>query len=248
MQRQPRRGAGALAERVAVQRGLDQVARRVDVDVLLGPAADARERMVLQVAADAGQVGDDRDAQRAKVRRPGRCPTASAAAATRARRRTAAPRAARAAGAACRLGGSARHGPRGLDQQPGHLRLVSDRAGWAAARRRQECLGGAEAFAVPVRDLVEPDAILVGAVEVGVERVAGLRVPPRRTPGRSGSALRRSVTSSGPPRRGRRRRRAPFCSGLLEVRQQVVEAPARVAERRPMVVVVAIARGCRPSR
>ena len=78
----------------------------------------------------------------------------------------------------------------------------------AAQVRRQVGLGGAEALAVLVRHLVHAHAFLRGAVEVGVQREAGLLRRPARTPGRSGSGCAGPSRSAARRCRARRRRRA----------------------------------------
>ena len=65
--------------------------------------------------------------------------------------------------------------------------------------RMQEGGGGRAAAPVPLRELEAPDALLAGAVEVGVELVAREPASPRSSSSISGLMARLSDTLSGPP-------------------------------------------------
>jgi hypothetical protein len=133
--------------------------------------------VVVQVAADAGQVVANSMPSERRCS-PGRFPTASAAAATAARP----PRAAlRARAARTMATPSSAHLDAGRANAVERIRVAvgagDDVQVGAREVGRQVRLGGAEALAVLVRHLVEADAFLALAVEVGVDRVTRL---PRR--------------------------------------------------------------------
>ena len=109
-----------------------------------------------------------------------------------------------------------------------------------AQRRRQIGLGGAASFTVAVRGLVPAHAVLRGAVEVGIQRQAGLHTGLDEALGqRVGAAqvlhAQRAVGAVQVVTA------AQVALGLAEPGQHVVERPAGVAGSGPVVVVLPLA-------
>ena len=196
--------------------------------------------MVLQVFADAGQVLHDGDAQLAKQRRR---PDARQLQQLRRLNRT---RAQQDLGAAARhfvgtrLSIAHTHGAPALDHQAGGLRFGRDAQIGALHRGPQIALCSAPAPALPGRELVVAGAFLAHAVEIFAARHADLA-------GAADEGFDQLIL--GPDVGHRERaiaavesvRTALVALRLDEVGQHVVVAPTRVAQRGPMVVVLALA-------
>ena len=126
-------------------------------------------------------------------------------------------------------------------------RVGLDRQIRSSARRPQVGDGGGAAQAAPRRELVVTDTFLRGAVEVVVARDAEV-----------GAALDHRLdqlvlpADVGRPKRPigavPRVRAADVVLEAAKIRQHVRIPPARIAERRPVVVVLALVRGCRSTR
>ena len=86
-----------------------------------------------------------------------------------------------------------------LEQDPQRHRVGDHVQVRALHRRVQEGAGGRAAQPVALRELEAADALLAGAVEVGVVLVAGERRRPRSSRRSAGSCERLSDTVSGPP-------------------------------------------------
>ena len=197
--------------------------------------ADDRARLVvvLQVLADPGRIGDDRDAAAPRAGQPDRCRRAAAAAATGSRRRD---RITSRVGARC-----VRRALAALPFDAGRARPVEQHARRQRVRQHRQVAaarapgagthGRARAPAVLDAELIRADAVRRRAVEVGVARQPGLRrrrrPTPRNTDGRCAGSTRRARRS----RRGTRSRR-PRSARALEVRQHVDVAPARARRAR----------------
>ena len=127
-----------------------------------------------------------------------------------------------------------------VEQDPRRLRLGLDRQILAAARRAQVGDRRRAAEAAAGRELVVAGALLRRAVEVVVARDADLA---RRRDQRLDELVLRADV--GHPQRAvgavPLARAADVVLELAEVRQHVGVAPARIAERGPVVVVVAMA-------
>ena len=203
--------------------------------------AEDEIRMILQVAADAGQVGVHGDAlllefaARADARQHQQLRRLQRAG----REYDFTPRAQRADLATLPHLDADR--ARAVEQDAQHLRVRLDRQVVAAADVRQQVRARcAPPFAVLLRDLVEADAFLLRAVEIVGERQAGL---PRgfqvarmeRVAGAQVAHPQRAVAAVP------RIVEALVVLAQAEVRQHVVVAPAFVAERGPAVVVDAMA-------
>ena len=197
-----------------------------------------------------GRSWRDRDAVRAQVLAPGRCPRASGSAATAARRPTAAPRAARTK----RCGAPPTRASTPIARRPSKQRsrvvcapVTTVRLG-AAEVGREVGLGGAEALAVLVRHLVQADAFLARAVEVG--GCTGSR-PARPASTKTGAEAMRAAQVHHVERAAAAVAgvgAALVVLGALEVGQHVGPAPAGVAFGGPVVVVVAAGRARRSWR
>ena len=112
----------------------------------------------------------------------------------------------------------------------------------ALHRGLQECIRGAPAPAVALRDMGQPNPVLGRAIDV-VDPVEAqmLAGSDERLGERIGGALARDVErTTGTVERGIATLAVEGLA-LLEVRQHVVKAPARVAELAPLVVVARVA-------
>ncbi len=228
-----------------------RIADQVEVEDLL--VQDDVE-MVLQVLADAGQVLHHRNPQRAQMRRRAHARSHQQLRRTERPRRHdhLAPR-------AQRLGAAAavhRHARRALAFEDDAQRLRAGQHRQQAPSAVERGVGsvaamqigarGIPALPVELRDLVEPNPFLLGAVEIVVaavarghrrlhetlrDRVAGARVAHMQ---RAVAAVQRIVIAA---------RDTLVAFRSLEVRQHGVPAPAGAAERGPVVVVVPVAAG-----
>jgi hypothetical protein len=132
------------------------------------------------------------------------------------------------------------NGAAAVHQHAGHLGLGHHLQVGPLAVGREVGLRCTETFTALVRDLVGADAFLRGAVEVRVQRVAGLlrRLNEHRAEPVGAAQVHhvqrpaRGVPGIGP---------ALVVLRFQEVRQHVAPAPARVALGRPMVVVGVLA-------
>ena len=136
-----------------------------------------------------------------------------------------------------------------LDDEPVHLRRVTQREVRAARDRPQERLRRVPAHAAPLVHLEIADALVVAGVEVGgggnADLLAAASRPPRGSP--SAAAAPRRATS--PPAPWNSLGAAVVVLAALEQRQHRVPAPAVVAGScGPRVVVRRAGRACRSCR
>jgi len=126
-----------------------------------------------------------------------------------------------------------------FEQHPQHARLGDDLEVGPASHRRQIGLGRAAALAVVMRDLVQAHALLAGAVEIGVVRMAGLHTRLHKS-----LSQRIRVTQIGHMQRAtaamQRIGTARVALRLLEIRQNIAPAPARIALCPPVFIVLGL--------
>ena len=211
----------------------------VDGDRLGAAELHADLEMVLQVGADAGHVGDHRDAVAAQqIRR------ADAGKLQELRR---IERAAGEDDLALGVGGARRRaltilnadGAPALEQDARRQRVELDLEVWPYARLLQIAGGGRPAAAVLHRQLEVADTLLLRPLKSGLRGMPACSAASMKA-SENGCGSHTLETESGPPRRAGRPRRAPGPrrAGNRAARR---ERPAGIAELAPVVVVLVLA-------